>query len=101
MQKLRLVHILVTDGAPVNEAAAKRVFKVMQKYQHGKISYALLSFKCCVYQANLCVAKAICQESCRNPSDNPLVCYCIRLFRYVIDQYHGELIPVKFAEIPD
>ena len=65
--RLRLVHILTADGAPVNEAAAKKVLACMGRYRPAEISYSVLAFKCSAHQANLTVQTAICGRPMANP----------------------------------
>ena len=99
-QKLRLVHVLTADGAPTNEAVAKKVLFGMTRYRASDISYHLISFKCATHQANLTVQTAICGKPMSNAArDNALVGTCIRMFRYVVDQYHGEFYQALTAHI--
>ena len=90
---LRLVHVLVADGAPTNESAAKRLLHAMQVCAEPRLHYRLLSWNCCAHQANLVVHVAICGRLLARPAaNNPIVGTCIRLFKYLVDAYHGDFV---------
>ena len=92
-RRLRVVHIVVGDGAPTNESAVKRMWRAYSTFKPDVLRYKVLCLKCASHRANLCVQVAICKTLVRNPSkNNMLVGTCIRLFKYVLDSYHAEFV---------
>ena len=58
-----MVHILIGDGVPTNEAAAKVLLSwAARDALPNDLMYLLINIKCSSHQANLAVASAVCGE---------------------------------------
>ena len=88
VRQLRVVHLLVGDGAAVNGAAGKKVYADLSGLADDVVSYRMMMWHCAAHQSNLVAQWAICQQS--PPRRNELVGTCVRLFKYIMNFYHDD-----------
>ena len=101
-QRPWLVHWLVGDGAPTNEAAAKIVLaEVRRQPLPGGLLYFMVVVKCANHQANLAVSSIVALRAATVAADSAersgevrkSVCGAIvRLFKFLISDYEQEFL---------
>ena len=97
------VHVIVGDGFPTNEAAAKLLWSMMQRDPLGSsVRYFLVVLKCAAHQANLSCKSAVCGPAAKisehdggvgdPPGVHDAVCgVVVSLFKYLLSDYYEEL----------
>ena len=91
-----LFHVVVGDGIPTNEAAAKRLWKCVQAEGLGAgIRYFLVVVVCGTHQAGLAAKSAVLGRAAKVAGKKlyvDIIGVSVRLYKYLMNDYYDEFV---------